>query len=47
MKVKCNSNCIHKTNDFCSKDEILIQNVSAYDEDSMQCLDYEDIPKEE
>lgn len=42
MIVKCFvEDCIYNTENFCTKDEIEIYTISAYDTDSAECLDYE------
>ena len=43
MIVKCHiEDCVYNLKNTCNKEEIEIMKVSAYDEDSAECLDYEE-----
>lgn len=42
MIVKCFSkDCIYNSENICTKDEIEVRKVSAYDANSSECMDYE------
>lgn len=42
MIVKCFAkDCIYNTENVCTKDEIEVCTVSAYDNNSAECMDYE------
>ena len=41
MVLTCYADCIYNKDNTCNKDKIEIRKVSAYDEDSAECMDYE------
>ncbi|WP_300384708.1 DUF1540 domain-containing protein [Clostridium sp.] len=44
MIVKCYvKDCIYNSENTCSKEEIEIMKVSAYDLDSAECMEYEEV----
>lgn len=44
MEIKCLvKDCKYNINNTCNKEEIEICKVSAYDENSAECIDYEKI----
>lgn len=43
MNVKCHAiDCLYNIKKSCSKEEIEIMKLSAYDEDSAECLNYKE-----